>query len=585
MANSLKIILKIGLLTAVLALLSQPHALAQTARASYQQAEQAYETGQYAESLAHLGTAERSLGGTNPRIQSLRTLNYYAQNDPVHALVELTRYFRGVPSEAQNTDAYKDMQALREELTARNKGYFEQQKQTLAQAQGQEIAALDIQIAHEKEEASFALVKESGSPQALNDFLRQYPSSAHRAEVRAGIGAVEKDMAFETLVAEGDAFRFAGRWQSALRPYTEALKLHDDRAVGRTLAQVRELRFLELLALGRGHAQARRWASAVAAYEEAAEIKAPPELLSALATARDEAAFAAAEQRDTVQGYEAYLTAYAAGLHALKADAILLKLFLDGAEQAYRQRQTDEVKRLLAAAAIRGENSLVWPTFSPQYYNVMHREAQRLTTGKKADRIKQVGGAIAYYQVLHAQASQPYGPELRHLLGKQKAWQGEDYSYFAYRRDLHNDIGFDFGMNNNLGWGGFVSIRGPWQGLIGDYEDDKPFDRKGRDHFQLLCSFNVSKKVIYPLWVYAGAGYAQFTAFEAVPNQPTRGFIPSKNVRAAGGINTEFGVLVNIRPVTFSLGVSAPQFSAANQQLLQLSGTPLILNAAIGYRY
>lgn len=572
-------------LAAGLGLLSLAPAAAQSARSHYQQAELAYEAGKYTEALYHLGEAERALGGTNARIQSLRTHAYYAQGDNVHALVELTRYFRYAPAGGQSSDAYRDLQALREELTSGNKTYFEQQKQAATQAQTQELKSLDADLAREWEELTFRVVKESGSKQAWQDFLRQYPNSSHAAEATAGIGAVERQVQFETLLEQAEAHHAAGRWQPALQSYEAALKLRSDNNVRRYAAEVRQQYANQLARQGDEHAAAARWDEAVRAYQRADEVLSSPELTTALRAARDEAAFAAAESSRRDEQYAAYLRQYPDGLHAPDAVAARLNLQLARAEQAQKQGQTEAVESALADAARLGQSTVVWPAYRGRYYTLMRQEATRLTSGKKTERVKQVNRAISYYQQLdQAQPNHPYAGKLRHLQAKRRAWSHEDFGYFAYRRDLHNEIGFDLGFNTNLSWGGFVSIRGTARALAADIPTNG-FPRRGRQYSQGFASFNFTKKVTYPLWVYAGAGYAHFARIHDVPGYPGNGILPNDNPQKGGGVNTEFGAVLKIKWAALSVGVSAPQFSAEKRQILGLSGNPTVLNAAIGVYY
>ncbi|GAB3839730.1 tetratricopeptide repeat protein [Hymenobacter jeollabukensis] len=573
------------LLTAALGLLSLAPAAAQSARSHYQQAELAYEAGKYTEALYYLGETERALGGTNARIQSLRTHTYYAQGDNVHALVELTRYFRAAGAAAQGSEAYRDMQALREELTSGNKAYFEQQKQTATQGQAQELKTLDAELAREQEELTYKVVKESGSKQALQDFLRQYPNSSHAGEATASIGAVERQVQFETLVEQGEAHHAAGRWQSALQSYEAALKLHGDSEVRGNAAEVRRLYASQLTRQGDEHAAAARWSEAVRAYERADAVLSSPELSAALRTARDEAAFAAADRSRSDEQYAAYLADFSNGRHVPDAVAARLNLQLARAEQAQKQGQTEAVETALADVAKLGQSSVVWPAYRGRYYALLRQEATRLTSGKKAERVKQVDRAIGYYQQLdQAQPNHPYAGKLRHLQAKRKAWSHEDFGYFAYRRDLRNEVGFDLGYNTNLSWGGFFSLRGTAQALAASIPTNG-FPRRGRQYSQGFFNFNFTKKVTYPLWVYAGGGYAHFVRIQDVPGYPANGILPNDNPQKGGGVNTEFGAIVKIRWAALSVGVSAPQFSAEKRQILGLNGNPTIVNAAIGIYY
>ncbi|MCC2545538.1 ankyrin repeat domain-containing protein [Hymenobacter sp. BT175] len=158
-------------------------ALAQTGRAEFKQAELAYEAGKYKEALFYLGEAERALGGSNARIESLKTLSYYDQGNTVAALLALTQYFKLATASTRASEEYKAMEVLREEIKALNEAGFAAEKKAIGTAQARELAALDQESAAETETYYYNLVKGAPSPKAIREFLRDYPQSARKSEL------------------------------------------------------------------------------------------------------------------------------------------------------------------------------------------------------------------------------------------------------------------------------------------------------------------------------------------------------------------------------------------------------------------
>ncbi len=170
----------------------------QTAKEKYQQAQLAYDAGKYADALYYLGETENALGGTNARIQSLKTLVYYDQGDKEKAAIELAKYFRVVSSSMEATEGYKNMLDLQKELKTTIENNFNEKKKKAEVEHQKELNAIAADLAHRQEEYYYNLIKNCEYPQAIRDFINKYPKSSYNPSLESKISRISKDIDKQT---------------------------------------------------------------------------------------------------------------------------------------------------------------------------------------------------------------------------------------------------------------------------------------------------------------------------------------------------------------------------------------------------
>ena len=564
--------LKKFIYTAALGLICSASLKAQDTRATFLQAYEAYEGGDYSGSLAKITAVEQQLGKTNSKIQSLKTLVYNDKGDVNRALLELELYFRTSPD--KTSSEYESMLTLYKELREGSKARFDNAREELEQQKQQELRDAEKTISAEKDQYYYKVAREAGTIEAYELFLQKNSTDSLKLIVEKLLAEERQTRTYETLVSEGMALMTEQAPLKAAEKFKAARELKSSAWLD---AQVREaLEYSADIAWQEGNAALLegRWITAVNNFKQVVSVRNTAEAKNKLQEAQDEAAYAWAARGGKPEAYKSYLQTYPQGLQRKAAEGFLLRHYMEAASRSFAAHQSADVKAYLNEVRAL-QSAGYWNFFKEDYYKLMLQEAEYLSSGSKKERIQNILPAIAYYEELNQSAGGKYKSKLKSLNWKNKEWNRSGVGYFGYRSDAtFNEVGFDIGFDKNRGIGMNVSIRMSPQALATD-----DFKRTDLDYVKGMLNLNFTKKIVYPLWIYAGAGYANFQNVEESASDPTRGYLGDISVDT---FNIETGVSLHLKPVYLAVGSSFPYLNAKQNAQLGFSKTPSYLNVAIG---
>lgn len=545
---------------------------AQDARMNFQAAYESYEAGDFSGSLAKIGSVEQMLGKTNPRIQSFKAMVYNEMGDIKRALLETELYFRTSPD--KNSAEYESMVSLYEDLKNESKARLDRTRTELEQQRQREILEAERAVSAEKDQVYYKAAREAGTVEAYELFLKKNSTPELKKIVEELLAEEKKRRTYDALVTDGLALMADRAPLSALEKFGEAAKLQTSDVLNKQIQEARE--YAADLAWSQGNSDllAGRWNSAVTNFKQVLTFRKSPEAESRLQQAQDEAAYEAAVRSSDPAQVKAYLRAYPAGRWKKAAEKFLLIHYRDAVERDLSAHQSAGVKAGLQE--MRGlQSSEYWPHFKNDYYRLMLREAVHLISGTKKERMQNILPAIAYYEELNEGSGTSYSGRLKALKWKNKEWNRPGMGYLGFHSDASFDeIGLVAGVDKNRGIGMNVSLRAG----LGAFAADE-FKYSG-NHVKGILNLNFTKKVIYPLWIYAGGGYANFQSVVQSATDPSKGYLGDETIET---FNLETGVSVHLKPLYLSVGSSFPFLNAEQNAQLGFPKSPSYMNVSIGF--
>ncbi|MUP46486.1 hypothetical protein E0K83_12135 [Gramella sp. BOM4] len=560
----------LGLLLLITGLLS-----AQGAQSTFNEAFSAYEAGNYEASLRKAEETEKILGGTNSRLQSLKVLNYYEKGDQKNALLELELYFNTKPD--QFSSAYSDMENLRQEIKASIKQSFENSKLELEKKREDELAALTSSYTSQKDLLAFKIAQQAGTIQALELFLSGNKSENLKLEAQKLIELEQNRLRYNSLVENGLELMSRNLPTQAKESFMEAAKIKSEPWLQERIQEAKIA--IASLAYSKGleELNSKEFANSISSFKIAYENDPTPEIHRKILEAEEEFTYQQAFENKDPRQMKIYLDTYSNGRKRYLAEIFCFENYIKLTKKSLESSNYTETEKNLKELG--NLNSLEhWKVYSPIYYNLVLQQAQQLTKGKKTERKSNIHLAIAHYENLDANSGKNYNGRLGYLKWKQKEWNRPDMLYVAFKTDQSlNDVGFEFGSHNNNGLGFGLDLQLSKQLL--SVESSNEFELKDLDHLKGLANLKVSKKILYPLWIYAGGGYANLVG--VIPNEDkTLGSTDDENqvdtVNFIGGFNIHF------KPVVFTLGASYPLLNEKQNLQLGLENNPLYITMGAG---
>ena len=559
------------LFTVVLIAITISNTSAQDAKSNFSQATLAYEAGKYKEALFYLGETERALGSTNPKIQSLKTLCLYEQGDNEAAMLELTKFFRAAPATMQATEGYKEMQALQNELQQLGKAAFNSKQASIEKEKNAELDKIRNETKKETEEYEYQLVKEAGSLKAMKTFVAKYPSSTHAGEINKKISGINNETDFNTQVLKGDKAMLSQNWHMARTSYTKALALRQDKLVENKLKECNETQYSQLVSEGDYGADNSAWDIAIKNYSAALKVINRTSTKQKLENAEDNYAFYKAQKRDEISGYLKYLNDFEDGNHVETAEDILIGKYLVLAEAQSRRGESDDVESTLETV-YKYNTASIWPHYKERYYDIMLKEAEKLTKGTKEKRMDKINQSIRLYEKLNEAYSPKYTRTIDKLKRKEIRWTRDDFSFTGWHADQTNLYGLMAGSLNNRSVGIYVSGRtgdgifeteAYWEtnnnNSISESVDQKKKYTGITKSKTIYAGLGITKKIFYPLWVYAGAGVcinSELRQFEHTQTKELE-YAVNKDMKYTA-VNFETGLYLKLGPIVISYGVNRP---------------------------
>jgi hypothetical protein len=510
--------------------------IAQSASELFQSAREAYEKGDNGAAIQLLRNCEAALGRSNPRIESLRAYCYASEQNWVNASVALNTYFRTAPSSNAGTDAHKDLVALKEKVDGEIKEADRKFKEKLDEKRMEEAKEFEQQqlrgettrlneLKAASESRMYEVYKNSTDPNELEQFLTMFPNSRRANEIK-----------FKKYVADGDLDMNAMRWTAAVENYTRALEIKSDAAV---------------------------------------RVK--------LTRSRDEQAYEHTVQKNTIEGYESYLSGFPSGVHKEEADKVLQKSYLKLAREYVSAGNFSQAVYYYKAYQNRYPQGPEIQTVNAELCNYYVSEA------KKEEKTKSIGSmqrAIELYTTAQQCGNVVSKSHLNSLNRKVKRWSRPDESFIGWYGDKTNLIGFMVGglKSRKLDWyfsgrtgSGFFKDKASWKtNSKNSLEESVNKDKKFTGTIipsEIYANIGLTRRVMYPLWIYAGAGVAANTElrqFKSTTGSDEE-LVENKDAKFTAP-DVEGGIYLLLGPFVFRYGVNKPMSAKYTGSVIQHFG-------------
>ncbi|MCC2545535.1 hypothetical protein LJY25_03695 [Hymenobacter sp. BT175] len=309
------------------------------------------------------------------------------------------------------------------------------------------------------------------------------------------------------------------------------------------------------------------YTSALQSYEKALRFKpSNPEALRQIAITKDEQAYDKARETATIVSLQEYRQRYARGRHIEAVDRQLQALLLAGGRAA------------------RGSSVSGAETFYQQYLDlypqgpdaaVARQElcAVYIAEAKSNEKSKYgVGTSVDMYRKAQALCQHPLASasRIKRLERKKRNWNRPEQTAFGWNADRENLLGgsMHFLMPRALGY--YAAYRFSTYGeSLADWKTDDlstvPSASRGKLTFTgntvkgaNIITLGLTKKVFYPVWVYAGAGLAfqeEIKEFRDAAGNEEHALNEDRSYTA---LNPEAGLLLVVGPVFLRGGFSKP---------------------------
>jgi tetratricopeptide (TPR) repeat protein len=335
--------------------------------------------------------------------------------------------------------------------------------------------------------------------------------------------------------------------------------------------------------------------SAISKFEEALSfISKDTKASSMRRKATEELAWQTAKNTHTIDSYKFYLSKYPLGVHKSEADDILQRSYLKIARDYVKSNDfnnaVDYYKTYQSAYA----NGPQITTVNKELCDLYFAEAQKTEKGKTSYNMSR---SIELYGLARQCGDgRVDSKHLKALKRKQIRWGREDMFFWGWHADEKNLYGFMSGSLNNRKLGMYVAARAGegddvfessdtyWEtdnnnSLAESVSKDKKFTGTVY-HPTLYATIGLTKKLVYPFWIYGGAGVAVRSELKEFINTGTgteRGKTELvKNKEAAYvAVNPEIGLQVQLAFLTIRYGVNKPITPLFTEQFVQHFGVAI----------
>ncbi|EMR02381.1 tetratricopeptide repeat protein [Cesiribacter andamanensis] len=362
-----------------------------------------------------------------------------------------------------------------------------------------------------------------------------------RSKIENGLEAVERYIELK-------------QWEEALAILQDPVFAREPKAqqlialINQTPEMKRLNGFRDALAQAQKAMQNRQYRDAIAAAQKALSFQADhAESKKIIATAEDELAWETATKAHSVEAYETYLNGRTQRTHAPEAHQFIRQGLMHWGEEAAKKGNVADMEahllkylsRYPAGQDVAKAKSLLCET----YLRLARAAAEQKTSYGQQQ-------AIELFNKASQQCAEPapIQKEISTAKRKEKRFGRPDRFYMAYLHDSLSPIGFSMGTINNRSLGFYFSVRGNEdlftetdyftvddQGRVEGnvYEDIRYSGTKKLGN--LSGTIGLTKKITYPLWVYAGAGLYHSRELWEMDSYDDRGYF----VRTSYAKNTD----------------------------------------------
>lgn len=564
----------ISILIGCLVLIINTHA--QNSAQLFNEAYSDYENGSYESGLAKLARLENDMGKTNAKIESLKTLLYNDKGDTRNALLSAEKYFRTNPD--INSDGYRSIKELYNELKARMQSDFQSKKEQLERSRTEALSEVDSDLVRETDQYNYNIVRNARTLNSLETFLRNNSTKELRDSANALMNIIKQEQKQELLIREGIMLLEKGNFRDGISKLDAAQAIKHLGFVKNMLDEAWRFSRDHAIATGDMALLDQDWSVAMQNYEYAYKIREDKELKEKLLRAKEELEFSVAVRSDNANLVKKYISNYPTGRRRNHAEAFLFDYYFAAAAKDKKNKNIDslqlDINELKALKLAKN-----WKIYSNAYYDIVLEHAKLMGQTNRKQHKRLIGREIATYEELDAESGKDYDSRIRSLKWRRKEWTRPGRFYLAYQTESSfTDVGLGIGYLSNGGLGFIFQARAPLQ--VWAAKEEESFETKGKTIQKGVINLLFTKKIVHPLHVYGGGGVAFVNRIFADPEEAGKGYVYTDEELTTP--NVEAGIIIAVKPLTISAGVSSPFLSGKNKEHLGITKTPIEIAVGIG---
>jgi hypothetical protein len=518
---------------------------AQSASQLFENAKQSYENSQYSQAVSYLDQCQKALGAPSPRIESLRTLVYYGDDQWEKAYLSINKYFQMANGRYSNTTAHKELVQLKSTIQSRLENKDAAYKDEIDRKRMQEADKEINELESISQKRSEAQKKESE-----RSLFNLYSKTENEAELRQ----------YVTIFGESE--------------------------LGKKIKQKAD--YIDYVNSGDQSFRKEQFANAVSNFKKAYNIFKSDSVYQRILLATEELDYQTAVKSTELADYEAYYVKYPKGTYIQTVSNSLVKYHLKQVETSTKQKYFSSISGQLSAAAEYIQKAS--PIYRSNYYKAQLDAAKAMeSNGNMIKQQRSYFSQVQTYYKSYYDYSGAKDPAMKKHMDKLSRQNrrifgyGDNYAAFSIRADQEAFAGFDIVSLNHRTLGFMLSARANPHMFENDADGEGSVYDAGKTRAKYITAYGnvaLTYKVIHPVWIYAGGGVASYAKVEDRPGDENDSkMVTTKNLAMP---NAEGGIFIALKPVVLSFGVSMPIFSNEQKVLLNIREPLFVPNASIG---
>ncbi len=306
--------------------------------------------------------------------------------------------------------------------------------------------------------------------------------------------------------------------------------------------------------------------------------------------AQDELAWVVAGNINSIESYKNYLANYPLGKYNTNADDILQRSYLKFARDFVKENKFSEAVNYYQKYQFSYPKGPQINTVNKELCELYFAEAQR---NEKVKQSSNMTLAIQQYGLAkECGINRVTNAHLKSLKRKEVRWARDDIYFFGWHADEINLIGIMSGSLKNRKLGMYMSLRlsvdffqdidAYWEtnnsnSLAESADKNKKYSGKSFNR-TLLGTIGFTKKIVYPFWLYTGAGVSVNSQVKEFVHNNTGKIEHVKNKDLDYIVaNPEIGLQVRLGFLTIKYGINKPLTPLFTDQFMQHFGVGIKL--------
>lgn len=287
--------------------------------------------------------------------------------------------------------------------------------------------------------------------------------------------------------------------------------------------------------------------------------------------AQEELVWQIARKTHTIESYKSYLSKYPLGTHKNEAEDILQRSYLNIARDRVKANDFEGAVSYYKIYQNTYPSGPQIAIVNSELCELYFSEAQKVEKIKESYNMKRALELYALAQ--QCIKNRVSNAHLKSLKRKEVEWAREDMPFLGWHADEKNLIGFMSGSLKNRRVGMYMAVRAGkdffetvtanWEtnnsnSLAESSDKNKTYTEKNLNRV-LYGTIGVTKKIIYPLWIYGGIGVcvnSQLKEFKHNSTGETE-YVKNKDLKYMA-INPEIGLQLKLAFLTFRYGINKP---------------------------